>query len=268
MKKILVPTDFSDNAANALEYAISLAQIFKADIQLVHSFYLSSKSGMFISVQDRMRENATEDLRRIVIQNQMRLPEGNTMDYRLVRDHAPEGIAYLAQQAQADLIVMGTKGASRAKGVLWGSVAAGVIAKTDRPLLTVPEGYTAKLPEKVVLAVDTPDYKNEEVLRPLTEITRQLSASITTFHTSPLSTATEGSVSPGDYLTSISDEYHQAFDQNVKGSLMSYVNEHDANLLCMIRKEHGFIKDLVRRSHTRKAVFECPIPMLILHEKS
>lgn len=267
MKKILVPVDFSENSINALEYAIVLAREFKADIRLAHAFFLSPKTGMFISVQDRMRENALEDIRNLAEKYQRRLPEGNIMDYRIIRDHAQEGIAALAEQAQADLIVMGTKGASRAKGVLWGSVASGVIAKTTLPLITVPEGYPAHLPKHAVLAVDDPGYNNADALLPLVGITRQVGTSITSFHAMSVAAAIAGEDgTPSDYLRSISDDYHQSFNQNVKESLLDYIGKNNVDLLCMIRKEQGFIRDLVRRSHTRQTVFECPVPMLILHE--
>ena len=38
MKKLLITTDFSQNASSAIEYGIQLAKVFKADIELLNSF--------------------------------------------------------------------------------------------------------------------------------------------------------------------------------------------------------------------------------------
>ena len=49
MKTILVPTDFSKNAENALLYAINLAKRMSAKIILLHSFHVDYTSGLSLA---------------------------------------------------------------------------------------------------------------------------------------------------------------------------------------------------------------------------
>jgi len=53
MKKILVPTDFSPTAENALTYAAHLGKILEADIHLLHTYELPRKTGMILSIERR-----------------------------------------------------------------------------------------------------------------------------------------------------------------------------------------------------------------------
>lgn len=46
MKTILVPTDFSECADNALEFAISVAKINDSEIIVLSSYYISSSGGV------------------------------------------------------------------------------------------------------------------------------------------------------------------------------------------------------------------------------
>ena len=66
MKKILVPTDFSTPAYNALEFAIHLANHFGGHIELIHVYEVIHKTGMLKSVRDFMQRDAEEQLSRVV----------------------------------------------------------------------------------------------------------------------------------------------------------------------------------------------------------
>ena len=70
MKTILVPTDFSKNAENAVDYAIHLAKTENAKIILLNAYYvmyLNPESGMDLMVEQgfAMRENSAEKLKQL-----------------------------------------------------------------------------------------------------------------------------------------------------------------------------------------------------------
>lgn len=269
MKTILVPTDFSENAENALKYAIVVANSFGANIELVHSFHLSQKAGMFVSVQERMRIEAKKDLKKLLNIYQEKMTNNNEINFHLIRDYAPDGITNLARKYEADLIIMGTKGASALKGAIWGSIASKLISQTKIPVLAIPKYYVDFGLEKIVLAIDNPSFNDKKVLEPLRKIAKKANAKVTVFNMAVPVTA-EGEddyISTSDLIEDVADEYYQSFDNDLKHSIISYVMNNKADMICMIKKDRGFFNDLFRASSTKKIIFDSPVPLLILHQK-
>ncbi len=271
MKTILVPTDFSDNAENALQYAIAMANAFEANIELVHTFHLSQRAGMIVSVQERMRIEAHKDLKKMVEEKQKELTQGNKMDFHLVRDYAPEGIAYFAKKLKADIIIMGTKGASGVKGAIWGSVASRLIAMTSTPVLAIPKYYNQFKLEHILFAVDNPTFNDAEVLAPLKEIAERAGAKVTAFNMAvPIHVDVDENtetLSTSQVIQDIADDYYQSFDHDLKQSIIQYVMKNKTDMVCMIRKERGFFVDIMHASATKKIIFDAPVPLLILHQE-
>ena len=62
MKKILVPTDFSEHANNALRYAINIGNYFEAEIELLHVYEMHSIISSTTLVREYLKEDAERDL--------------------------------------------------------------------------------------------------------------------------------------------------------------------------------------------------------------
>ena len=56
MKNILVPTDFSEHANNALDYAVAIANRFGSHITLFYAYKVYSTTGMLVSVERFMKD--------------------------------------------------------------------------------------------------------------------------------------------------------------------------------------------------------------------
>ena len=142
VKKILVPTDFSDASSEALSTAIAFARAFAARIELIHVFveptyvlpppvematFPFDMSEILIKVQASLEA----EVQRVELAG---IPvEGQTISGRA----APEIVAH-AKKVGADLIVMGTHGRSGFQHALLGSVAERVVHHSPCPVLVVP----------------------------------------------------------------------------------------------------------------------------------
>jgi universal stress protein A len=142
VKKILVPTDFSEPSNEALQTAVGFARVFGASIELVHVFVepayvlpppVEMATFPFDMTQVLMRlETALEAQRDRV--SEAGIPvEMTTLQGRA----APEIVAH-AKKVGADMIVMGTHGRSGFQHALLGSVAERVVHRTPCPVLVVP----------------------------------------------------------------------------------------------------------------------------------
>jgi nucleotide-binding universal stress UspA family protein len=142
IRKILVPVDFSDDSARALQEAIGLAKIFKAELHLLHCYQINpgaaSMSPYGIVVPETFeRDLRMAALRRLSEWRQKVSAEGVAVKEHITAHFPSEEIAALAQKLPADLIVMGTRGLTGLKHVLLGSVAERTLRMASCPVLTV-----------------------------------------------------------------------------------------------------------------------------------
>lgn len=140
IQRILVPTDMSDFATLALDYALLLRRKLDAQITLLYAeefeFLLTAEYplGYYFDNTAAARNHAHELLR-----NYARRQIQDTTGVRiLVLDDSPaRAIVRTADDINADLIIMGTHGRHGLRGTLLGSVTERVLRETARPLLTV-----------------------------------------------------------------------------------------------------------------------------------
>ena len=143
LKKILVPTDFSDHSERAAAYAVELARRYEADeIHCVHvsdipadllatsAYYMTGPSEQFI---EQVREEGRKSLEAFARKNFKDRPAKTVF---LEGRPFVEIIRY-ARENQIDLIVISTHGRSGIKHVLFGSVAEQVVRKAPCPVLVV-----------------------------------------------------------------------------------------------------------------------------------
>lgn len=139
---ILVPTDFSDDAAKATDAARDLAKLFGAKIVVLHAYHVdvpvvSPMSGGYAlpsGFYEELRAHATGRVDALVKQI---AAEGIDVSGVAVCEPAALAIADQAGKLPADLIVMGTRGHTGLKHVVLGSVAERVVRTAPCPVLTV-----------------------------------------------------------------------------------------------------------------------------------
>jgi universal stress protein A len=139
-KKILVPTDFSDCSAEALEYATALARESGGTLLIVHAaeplvpfggdeMYYGLLEADYHEIQRLLNELQPTDP---AVTFQRRLLRGNT--------EAAKKIVNYAKAENVDLIVMGTHGRTGLKRLLLGSVAEAVVRHAPCPVTLVKQG--------------------------------------------------------------------------------------------------------------------------------
>ncbi len=164
VKKILYATDLSENARYAFAYAVSLANLYKASVTMVHVLpevpALLDQSVIGYISEDRWKEIKSQQVdeakealigkRRdhLAIKEalhqfsedvkQQQAGDGFTTDDIIVQRGNPvEEIIKSAEEIKCDLIVMGTHGQSTLEDVMLGSTARRVIRRSKVAVLVV-----------------------------------------------------------------------------------------------------------------------------------
>jgi nucleotide-binding universal stress UspA family protein len=146
-RKILVPLDGSDLAEVILPHVLQLAEHYKADIlflqviQLSHSAYFRRQDDEFQALPNLELGDIQQQIRdaRAYLESQVRSTAEKGIQARFHIAFGPVAAAIIntAIEEKVDLIAMASHGASGIQGVYYGSVAAGVLQRVDRPLLIV-----------------------------------------------------------------------------------------------------------------------------------
>lgn len=141
-RQILVATDFSPHAANALQLATELAKTCDATIQLIHvydviPYTLPEGMPVYDATQlAQVRESLGQQLRKA--EAQLRSAGVREVQSALREGQPSSEIPRVAQEEGCDLIVMGTHGRSGVAHLLLGSVAERVMRKAPCAVLVVP----------------------------------------------------------------------------------------------------------------------------------
>jgi nucleotide-binding universal stress UspA family protein len=148
LTRILVPTDFSRNAEEALRFAVLLARQLRGKITLLHSIdwqvnpQMRSAPGV-IDTMNKVAQDVAED--RLARLARTKVPQ--ELLEKTIVGFAPAqvGIPEAARELKIDLIVISTRGHTGLQRILLGSTAARVVRYASCPVLTVRPVAGAKV---------------------------------------------------------------------------------------------------------------------------
>lgn len=140
IKKILVPTDFSESAKHALNYGVSFAREYKADLILVHvveTLTVGYASDLFpvpmAEVFDEISGYAKTEIGKLATEIR---EKGLSVREMVLQGKPSAEIVRIAKEEGVDIIVLGTHGKGMLDQALFGSTAERVIRKAPCPVLT------------------------------------------------------------------------------------------------------------------------------------
>lgn len=137
LKKILVPTDFSDHSDKAIQYGAELASKFGAELHLVHAIEATPimyGEGAYFppETEAEIEAAAVKQLEGLTVD-----AEGVSVQRKVVPGHPFVEVIRYAKENDIGLIVIGTHGRGAIAHMLLGSVAEKVVRKAPCPVLTV-----------------------------------------------------------------------------------------------------------------------------------
>ena len=162
-KKILVPVDFSEFSDKAAEYALFLAEKYRANITLLHAIVLFQEDfdeeeqlkmyEKIIQKKEKEREKKLESHRKTAKDRGI---EVNSVLLRGIS--AASSILDYISDKDFDLVVMGTHGHTGFKSLLLGSVTEKVVRESPVPVLTIHKDYNKIEIKEILVPVDLSEY--------------------------------------------------------------------------------------------------------------
>lgn len=276
MKKILYATDFSENAAKALEFALNLAQKYHASLGILHVFDLPTY-WKFPETEDpiEMEKHAVlkteQQLKEFFMQHAKTDHRALVVDYLPVENNSViKGILTTIQELRPDLVVMGMKGSSNIRELVIGNATKKLIMHSPCPVLAIPENAKYQGFSNIVYATDYLE-EDVEVLGKLIEITGLFGPEIIVVHITvpndPVADRAEKWVRDlKDKIGYDRIRFESLTGDSLVDALDDFLERNRTNLLVMVEKERsGILDKLFHDDLVKKMEMHSSIPLLIIN---
>jgi nucleotide-binding universal stress UspA family protein len=272
IKNILVPTDHSINAHKAAKYAIAIAQKSGAKITFLNIYYLPTY------IKDAPTDPVSEEILKQEANDEMEIFKKEHLSENIVIEmncvlkvgNIVEQIVACANEINADLIVMGTKGASGVAEVVFGSNTQDVIEKTDIPVLAVPL-MSHRLEFKNIIFATNYRMNDFLALEDLVDIAELFDATITVLHIN------DGDLVPDfehKMLETFKNKVHEKIGYNninfqlfeskeAFAGLNDFIHKNNIDLLAMSSRKKALYNRLFGKSISKKMVYHTHIPLMV-----
>lgn len=270
MKNILVPTDFSENADKALNFALALARRFNAAIHIVHTYHTSRQAGHLANVNRHIRKDREEEMEAFLTKLRKNpAAESISIEGRARYGFAVETINNEAHGVQADLIIMGTLGASNIAKKVLGSTASQIIKGADYPVLAIPANVQFDDIKRAILAIDNLDIAVLNTLNPVLSLVQRGNLELDLLHVSKSDQASHIDEGVPPYLDSMSIRHktHVIVSDDVLNSILDFSRQYPNSILCLVTRQRSWLANLFHQSVSRQAALHANIPVFILPDR-
>jgi nucleotide-binding universal stress UspA family protein len=270
---ILIPTDFSAVANNALSYAIDLAKKTGAQIHVLHVKHVPVMDASFpaetyqiyLDEIDKAAKMGMEELEKNILET-----SGVKYDLQTVMGFVHDELQHFVKRHDIDLIVMGTTGASGLQEIFIGSNAASVVSKSEVPVMVIP--HLAK-PSDFKHLLYASDYNEPEfpAVSRLIYFADLFHSKITVLHVK----------TEYDFYMNSERNFFKRNKDNISHHDITVVNmdkvettdainqlidEKQVDLLVLAKHNRSWFDRLFHRSFSKRMAFHTKIPLLVLNK--
>ena len=270
MKKILVPTDFSPSAENALNYAQQIAQYLNAVVSLLnvyHPSFTEIDGTVYVDEEEiRLREEKMKNYVEALNQDWV----GEVMKNPIVEGNVLEGFpaeVILDAVGDNDLVILSAQGENKTFKRIFGSVSTEIALNATKPVIIVPEDYKYKAIKKILVACE--DSLTDKLILPeLVKFANLYGADIIAVHVEKKASK----FNTEDLMNNIKNQSPAGnvdvkvlVGDEVTNTIRDFAKEENIDLICFGRRERGFFYDLFHPSFTKKMAILTDIPLLIIN---
>jgi len=276
MKRILVPTDFSTSAKNAVAYAIQLAKKTNSELLFFHSVYslikdekmIRSYAKEYAKIKLKAEYKIRKDIENIYKKLHIKM-NPDKVSFLVRFDTSPiTDILNLVSEKKIDLIIIGTNGATGLKKVLFGSNTSQVISKANVPVLAIPMRHSYHPVKEIIYATDLENVTKE--LNRLKPIGKQLNAKITSVHFEYGWAKNKKELNNIKAIEKSKTNYHSqkvSLETPLIEPLKKYMKKRTKSILCMFHESKKGITKLLLGSNTEGLSMGLKMPLLSIQKK-
>ena len=275
MKTIIIPTDFSPIATNALHYGIDMAQTINASVLLVHVYHVPlviADVPVVVISEDELKNNAEEKLADLKKEVEHISSSKLKIYTEALFGNVSGELENLCNRISPFAVVMGTVGASATERAFFGSNALSAIRHLTWPVICVPPGkqFGSGI-QKVGFACDfkgvvktTPTHVIKDIVKEFNAELHILNVDYNDRHFKP--ETPEESLMLHTLLEDVKPLYHFIQHKDIEDGINEFAEKNNLDLLIAIPKKHKLLESLFKPSSTKQLVIQSHIPVMCIHE--
>ncbi|MBP2831493.1 universal stress protein [Aquimarina sp. U1-2] len=277
-KKIVLPTDFSKNAWNAIQYATALYKDQKCDFYILNAFNATGyalESMMVPEPGERLYEEAkarSEQGLSKILERLTFKDEHNNHEFYMVSQFNSllEAIKDIVDKEDIQMIMMGTKGITDALDVVFGSNTVTIMEKSRNcPVMAIPEDAVYEGLEEIVFPTNfRMSFKKRELLD-IIEITKISNAAIRILYASngeALNELQENNKKRlQEYFDGLTHSIHTLYSLDASSAVRCFVESRDSDLIAFFNRKHSFFGSIFSRPMVKNLGRYAKVPVLALH---
>lgn len=280
MKKILLPTDFSDNAWNAIFTAVKLYTNVECRFYLLHGYepnalnMLGRKGQRRLGIiYDSLSEYSRQELDKVMAYlKENHHNQKHSFETVSISDTLEEAVQQVLAEKDIDLICMGTQGATGAKQIFMGSNTVKTLKKISGcPILVVPEDYNFQSLKSLAFPTDFSKKYEKHQLLPMTELASLWKTDIQVVHVALEFALNDQQLINQKLLKERLDDlavtfYNIEFEANVARTLEKFITDTRVEMMALVRYQHSFWEKIIGEPVVQKMTFHTKVPLLVLSE--
>lgn len=277
MKNILLPTDFSENAWNAILYSLHLYKKETCTFYILNSYQVNgyNQESKLVPIPgsdelEKAKRNSEQGLKKLIDVIQNGYPNLNhnfiaiSENYQLI-----DAIEHQLKQFNFEIIVIGTKGSTGAYEVVYGSNTIKIMDEIEScPILAVPSNVPFYEIKEIVLASSFKIRHNEEDFQYLKQLALQTNTRICILHIEE-----EGGLGISQkqnknlldsYLEKVPHSFHSLAHVSVPIGIYCFIESRGSDMIAFVNKKHSFFEKLLFNPLYKDLGKYSIIPVLVL----
>lgn len=276
MRVIIVPTDFSENAFNALSCALQYFKYERSRFIILHTYAdevyenntLVSRE-LLENYKEIKHKESEEQLNKVLERAYKLEPNPNhTYETQAIFGTLLDEVNRLADLENADLIVMGTQGKTADHRLTYGSNTLQVIKYVKCPVLGIPREYHYERPEQILFPSELMLPFKARELKLLSCMAKSYRSNMHLLYISNfdrLSLRQQDVKEFWEYrFRENTITYTRKDEGDIAQILNQYIAQNDINLVVMVNSRHTYMETLLHKSAIDQVGLNTKIPFLIL----
>lgn len=274
-KRILLPTDFSDNSWSAIVYALKLYKEEACVFYLLNSIVIEGSTMVNLSnkLLKTVKENALKELLELKdMAEKSNINPNHRFEIIVSAKDLNNAIETTITKYEIDLVIMGTKGATGAEEFLFGTNTVYLINNLRTcPVLVVPGEYDFVEPKQIAFSTDFNRFYSDKEIEPLLRLADLYNAKIRILHINVEESLDDlqqyNLIVLKSYLQNYEHSFHWMPDYAKKTTeIKDFITELDINILAMVNYKHSFIEKFIKEPVIKKIGYHPTVPFLVIPE--
>lgn len=274
-RRILLPTDFSKNAQNAIDYAINLYKEDVCEFYIVNTYYVEAFT-MELSAISEIEESKQKSIAGLenVLKKISVIDDSRNHQFHMVSEFGSliEIMNKIIDKRDIDIVVMGTKGDTDSRVQIYGSQTVLAMEKIRNcPVLAIPANATFREIKEIVFPTDYRTHYKSREFQYLVDIVKKTGAALRFLHVLEKDKKLDGDQLNyqnllKDYFEGLDYSFHTLHDIELQSALNSFIEIKNCDLVAFINRKHNFFSWILSKPMVKNLTYHSTIPVLALHD--